>query len=68
MEGNSIYEGIVVSTSTSSKRNISFLYTKIRSGMGRRMEAVGKRMLNTHKAFVFSEQYGDSSVDLADSQ
>jgi hypothetical protein len=25
-------------------------------------------MLHTYKAFVFREEYGDSSVDLADSQ
>jgi hypothetical protein len=32
------------------------------------MDANGKKMLHTHKAFVFSEEHGDSSVDLADSQ
>ena len=40
----------------------------IPSGMDSSTEAVGEWMLGTHKAFVFSEEHGDSSVDLADSQ
>ena len=44
------------------------LYTTSPSGIDRRLEADGKRMLHTHKAFVFGEEHGDSSVDLADSQ
>lgn len=32
------------------------------------MDANGKKMLHTYKAFVFCEEHGDSSVDLADSQ
>jgi hypothetical protein len=32
------------------------------------MGANGKRLMCTHKAFVFGEEHGDSSVDFADRQ
>ena len=43
-------------------------YDTIRSGIDRWMGADRKRMLHTYKTFVFGEEHGDSSVDLADSQ
>jgi hypothetical protein len=46
----------------------SCLYTMILSGRYGRMGVGAKRMLFTHKAFVFGKEHSDSSVDFADSQ
>lgn len=66
MEGNSIYKGIVISISA-SKVGIcrSCLYIRMPSGMDG--DGWGA-MSRTYKTFVFGEEHGDSSVDLADSQ
>ena len=66
MEGNSIYKGDFVSISTSQVWNMLLLLVDRYTLRDRWKDGSGWE--DTHKAFVFGEEHGDSSVDLADSQ